>query len=168
MKPQENWKRIQTETSVYIPTADGKNIAETIMVTVDAWQDADGEIFFDMEALNQLDDIKARHMGLMLPGDIKDLRESMGVTQGEISELLKIGEKTWSRWENGRGRPSQSMNVLLKMLFDGKADINYLRFMNKPAARMKVSKHLLERKGWVHQTTYAVPESTPDLQPEFS
>lgn len=166
---EENYDRILQKVPVYIPTPDGKSIAETIEEEVEVLKHkTTGEVVLDMKAMNKLDDIKARHMGLMLPADIKHLRESMGVTQGEISELLKIGEKTWSRWENGRGRPSQSMNVLLKILFDGKADINYLRFMNKPADRMKVSKHLLERKGRVHQTTYAVPESTPDLQPEFS
>lgn len=168
MKPHENWKRITIDSSVHIPTADGKEIAETIEVMVDAWQDESGEIYLDTAALKKLDDSKARHMGLLLPEDIRHLRESLGVTQVEISQLLKIGEKTWSRWENGRGRPSQSMNVLLKILLDGKADINYLRFMDKPQDRLKVSKHLLSRTGRVQPMTYAVLESSTELQPEYS
>ena len=49
------------------------------------------------------------------------------MTQPQISELLQIGEKTWTRWETGRERPSRSINVLLFALNDGKLDAAYLR-----------------------------------------
>ena len=57
----------------------------------------------------------------------KALRKRLGLTQPQISELLQIGEKTWTRWETGRERPSRSINVLLFALNDGKLDAAYLR-----------------------------------------
>lgn len=121
-------ERVEIEEPVHIPTLDGTGIAETIPVKVMAWRDRkDGEIYFDTEAAAVLDKVKARHMGLLTPEQIKALRRRLGLTQPQISELLQIGEKTWTRWETGRDRPSRSINVLLFALNDGKLDVAYLR-----------------------------------------
>ncbi|MFC4994455.1 helix-turn-helix domain-containing protein [Rubritalea tangerina] len=60
---------------------------------------------------------KARFMGLMQPGEIKALRTSLlQVKQSRFSELLGLGAKTPSTWENGRERPSRSLNLLLRLI----------------------------------------------------
>lgn len=136
--PTKNWKKITTKVPVKIPTQDGNGIAETIEVEVTAYQNpADGEIYLDGDALEVLDNVKARHMGLILPDGIKELRERLDLTQKEISGLLQIGEKTWTRWETGRERPSRSMNLLLQAVYDGKIDTNYLQIMRDPSLRTK-------------------------------
>ncbi len=66
------------------------------------------------EAEELLEDTKARHMGLALPEDLRALRVLLDLTQSGMGELLCIGEKTWTRWETGRQRPSQSLNLLLR------------------------------------------------------
>jgi DNA-binding transcriptional regulator YiaG len=125
---KERLERIEVEEPAYIPTLDGTGIAETVQVRVPAWRDPkDGEVYFDVEASAILDKVKARHMGLLLPEQIKALRKRLGLTQLQISELLQIGEKTWTRWETGRERPSRVINVLLFALNDGKLDAGYLR-----------------------------------------
>src|SRR6266566_50767 len=124
---KESLERIEVEEPVHIPTLDGKNVAETVHVKVPAWRDPkNGEIYLDTEATAILDRVKARHMGLLTPEQIKALRQRMGLTQRQISELLQIGEKTWTRWETGRERPFRSINVLLCALRDGKIDLPYL------------------------------------------
>jgi DNA-binding XRE family transcriptional regulator len=126
--------RIETEMPVCIPTPDGKKIAETIMVKVPALQDPETkEIFLTGEALHMLDKAKARHMGVLLPDEIKDLRQRIGVTQKEMSNLLGIGEKTYTRWEAGRGRPTQSSNKILVALWEGHITVESLRSMRQPA-----------------------------------
>ncbi|MBU6401496.1 MAG: hypothetical protein KGS61_14360, partial [Verrucomicrobia bacterium] len=66
--PTKNWEKMRTKVPVQIPTPDRKGIAETVEVEVDAYRNpADGELYFDGEALERLDDVKARHMGLLLP-----------------------------------------------------------------------------------------------------
>ncbi len=99
-----------------------------IKVKVPAWRDPkDGEVYLDTEATALLDKAKARYMGLLTPEQIRALRERLGLTQKQISELLQIGDKTWTRWETGRERPFRSINVLLYALSDGKIDLTYLR-----------------------------------------
>jgi DNA-binding transcriptional regulator YiaG len=126
----ERRERIEIEEDVLIPTLDGSGVAETIKVKVPAWRDPkDGEIYLDGEALRILDQTKARHLGLLKPEQIKALRERLGLKQREISELLQIGEKTWTRWETGRERPLRSINVVLWALLDGKIDVAYLKHL---------------------------------------
>jgi len=117
-----------TEVPVTIPTLDGKSVAETITITVPCRIEAKtGEAILGGEALRMIDKVKARHMGLLLPDEMRMLRDRLRLNQGEISELLQIGAKTYTRWENGRERPSRSMNILLRSLWDGKIDVGYLR-----------------------------------------
>ncbi len=125
--PVEGWKPTRTTYPVAIPTLDGKAVARTVNVDVDAWENAEGEIFLDGDAQEKLEAVKAREMGLLTPGEIKEIRVSkLKATQKAISQWLQIGEKTWTRWESGRERPSRSMNVLLCALRDGKIDAHYL------------------------------------------
>lgn len=125
--PVKGWKAVRVKHPVAIPTLDGKSVAETIHVEVDAWKNADGDIFLDGDAHEKIDAIKSRHMGLLTPEELKDIRVSkLQATQKQISSWLQIGEKTWTRWESGRERPSRSMNVLLCALRDGKISAQYL------------------------------------------
>jgi len=111
-----------------IPTSDGKSIAYTIPVEVSARFDEELQDYvLSGSAMAEIDRVKARHMGLLSPEEMKDLRTRLGLTQKQIAELLQIGAKSWSRWENGRERPSRSMNILIRALNDGKVDMNYLR-----------------------------------------
>lgn len=129
----KNWERIRTKVPVHIPSRDGKGIAETVEVEVEAYRNpADGEIYLDGDTLARLDDVKARHLGILLPVEIAELREQLGVTQKRMSELLQIGEKSYSRWETGRERPSRSINILLAALADGRIDVAYLESRISP------------------------------------
>jgi len=129
----KKWEPIKTKIPVPIPAIDGKSIVETVEVEVPAYRNPkDGEIYLDGDALQMLDDAKARYMGLMLPNAIHLLRQQLGVTQNRMAELLQIGEKSYSRWETGRERPSRSMNLLLAALNDGRIDVAYLESRLKP------------------------------------
>ncbi|MBN2069716.1 MAG: helix-turn-helix domain-containing protein [Opitutales bacterium] len=134
--PVEGWIPVNVVMPVYIPGPDGQEIVDTMQVEVSAWKDPHtGEIFLDDTAEKKLDDVKARHMGIILPEQLKALRVSLGKTQKEISQLLQIGEKTWSRWETGRERPSRSMNLFLYALYEGELGIDFLIKMAPPIHR---------------------------------
>ncbi len=113
---------------VVIPTTDGMGIAEkrTIQVPLE-WDDELEEWLLGKEAHRMIEDTRARYMGLVLPAQMKALREKLDLTQKEIGELLQIGEKTWTRWESGKHRPSRSVNLLIKALIDGEITVEYLR-----------------------------------------
>lgn len=125
----------ERDFKVSIPTVDGENIAELVQIRIPMeWDDELEEWMMTDGGLKQVEETKARHMGLMLPHEIKALREKLRLTQKEISDVLQIGEKTWSPWENGRMRPSRSMNLLLRALDDGKITVDYLKSLSQPRA----------------------------------
>ena len=143
--PVEGWEPTKVTYPVAIPTLDGKSVSHTVDLEIDAWRDAEGEIFLDGEAEEKIEAVKTRHMGLLTPHEIKEIRVSkLKATQKQISSWIQIGEKTWTRWESGRERPSRSMNVLLCALRDGKIDASYLeglRFGRK-LGRLVEAEHL--------------------------
>lgn len=113
---------------VRIPNLEGDGIAETIRIQVPVWIDLQsGEELLTPEALELIEKTKARRMGLMSPDEIRALRERLDVTQEDMSELLQIGAKSYTRWESGKARLSRSMNVLLCALRDGVITVEYLR-----------------------------------------
>ena len=123
---------VEITEPVHVPTTDGKQFAETVHVKVPAWRDPeDGEIYLDSDATPILEKVKARYIGLLTTSQIKALRRRLGLTQKEISRLLQIGMKTWTRWETGRERPFRSINVLLCALNDGRIDVPYLRALTE-------------------------------------
>lgn len=116
---------------VSIPTADGKGIAELIKIEIPMeWDEEIAEWLMTDEGLKQVEETKARHMGLLLPSEMKALRDRLDLTQKAIGELLQIGEKTWTRWETGKTRPSRSVNLLLRALYDRQIHIEYLKQAN--------------------------------------
>lgn len=122
------------EVKISIPTPDGSGVNEIIKIKVPALKDPQtGEIFLTGDALKTIDKTKARYMGLLLPTEIRELRARFGMTQQKMSRLLRIGDKTYTRWENGRERPSQSMNLLLTALWDGRLDVSYLIHQKRPS-----------------------------------
>lgn len=126
--PVPGWMAVTSQQLVHIPNANGDGVAETIAQEVPAWQDPKtGKIYLDGAAHEILDTVKARHLGILLPEQLCDLRKSIGMTQKKMAELLQLGEKTWTRWETGAERPSRSMNLLLCALHEGKIDVGYLR-----------------------------------------
>jgi DNA-binding transcriptional regulator YiaG len=129
-----NWPKVLTKVPVHVPTIDGSAIAETIEVEVEAYKNPnDGEIYLTGEGLEKIDEVKSRHMGLLLSEEIKELREQLGITQKKMAELLQIGAKSYCRWESGRERPSRSLNLLLAALSDGRIDVAYLESRSKPS-----------------------------------
>ncbi len=126
MKTDETIKYVDTQ--VHIPNLEGDAVAEIVTIQIPVTIDPHtGEEMLTPEAVELVESAKARHMGLMLPEEIRELRERLGLKQREISELLQAGEKSFTRWETGRGRPSRMVNVILRALYDGKLTVEYLR-----------------------------------------
>jgi DNA-binding transcriptional regulator YiaG len=127
------------EVQVRIPNLEGDAVAEThtirVPVTIDP---STGEELLTEEAVEMIETTKARYMGLLLPEEIKSLRQRLGLTQKRMSELLQSGEKSYTRWETGAGRPSRMVNLLLRLLYEGKLSVEALHNVGRP--RTKVSK----------------------------
>ena len=65
--------------------------------------------------------------GLLSADEIRSLRERFGLTQAELSRLLRLGVNTVSRWESGRNVQTGAMDMLLRLIRDLPGSIAYLR-----------------------------------------
>lgn len=52
--------------------------------------------------------------GLLTPEEIKAIREKYGLTQVAIARLLGVGEKNFTRWENGLSMQTKVMDDLIR------------------------------------------------------
>lgn len=57
--------------------------------------------FLDGEAEDLCHEEICKHLGVMNPTQIKDLRGLYDLTQAQFSKITKLGEATLSRWERG-------------------------------------------------------------------
>lgn len=120
-------KTKKEEFEVHVPKADGSGIAEKVKVMVPVrWDEELQDWLMTPEAHEIIDNTKARLIGLLLPKQLKELRERYDYTQQEMGELFQVGEKSWTRWESGKHRPSRSINLLIRALYENEISINYL------------------------------------------
>ena len=55
--------------------------------------------------------------GLLTPGKIRNIRLRHKLTQKQISKILGVGEKSYTRWENGLSMQTKAMDNLIR-IFD--------------------------------------------------
>lgn len=120
------------DVQVRIPNLEGDGVAEIKVISVPVTIDPHtGEELLTAEAVELIENTKARYMGLLLPNQILALRKRLGLTQKQMSDLIQAGEKSYTRWETGRARPSRMVNVLLRLLDEGKVSVNDLLSQQK-------------------------------------
>ena len=112
---------------VLIPNAEGTAVAERVKVKIPLrWDSGVEEWVLTPEAHELIDNTKARHMGLLLPEEFKALRKRLGYSQKEMGELFQAGDKSWTRWESGQHRPSRSLSLLIRAVYEGELSVDYL------------------------------------------
>lgn len=114
--------------AIHIPDANGESAERTVMIDVPVrWDEVIEEWVLTEEAHEMIDRRKAIEMGLLSPDQLRELREKHGLNQKQMGTLFQVGEKSWSRWESGKHRPTRSINLLIRALYDGELSIDYLR-----------------------------------------
>jgi len=90
------------EYDVIVPTADGKNIAYKVPLMVPMeWDDTIDSWLLTPDAMLEIENTKARHMGLLLPEEIKALREKLGLTQQQVADMSGIALRHYQKFETG-------------------------------------------------------------------
>jgi DNA-binding transcriptional regulator YiaG len=105
------------------------HVVDTIEVDVIL---CNGEEFLTPESSERIERERAHHLGLLTGEDIKAIRERYSISQKEFTRLLQCGEKSLSRWENGRGQPTGLVNTMLRLLDEGFVDLHCLRAVQGP------------------------------------
>ena len=123
---------------VTIPTPDGTAVADRIKIDVPMkWDEDIHDWTLTPEAESLIETTKARHMGLLLPEQLRALRVRLGLTQKAIGDLFQLGAKSWTRWESGAQRPSRSINLLLRSVYNGWITPQQLQNLVGPTAPAK-------------------------------
>ncbi|MCP4655335.1 MAG: type II toxin-antitoxin system MqsA family antitoxin [bacterium] len=64
--------------------------------------DSCGFQFTDFEAEQARHEAICRHLGVMTPAEVAEIRKRYRFSQAELARLTRIGEASLSRWENGQ------------------------------------------------------------------
>lgn len=120
----------KTQTQKYkvkllFPDGDKPEVVEEIDVPVFLNPDF-GEEEITPEGRELIEQTKAKFLRRFSSKDVRELRESLGLSGVRMSRLLGLGDKTVARWESTGEWPSRSICVILNALRAGKIDINYL------------------------------------------
>lgn len=78
-----------------------------------------GELSYTASAVRTLDRLRAILVQInehSSPGHLKTLRESLGLTQQELADKLKVTSQTISRWERGEVQPNAGALKKLRRL----------------------------------------------------
>jgi len=57
-----------------------------------------------------------QRLGLLLPKEIRRVREKTGLSAVDLSRLLGVGEKTYTRWENGHSLQTKASDTLIRLI----------------------------------------------------
>lgn len=90
----------------------------TIDATVCVCAECRRDIFvpeIENDNLRKAYDIYRKKRGLLLPSEIKEIREKYKLSQTAFAKLLGMGEKTITRYENGRIQDEAQNNLILLM-----------------------------------------------------
>lgn len=129
--------KIKTRKATYTVKGMPVTFEETIKI-----DEITGEEIYDSN-LEQENDVKLYNEyrklnSLLLPEEIKKIRENFGVTQVEFAQILGLGDKTIARYENGSLQDT-AQNNLIKIV--GR---NPKEFLNLLENCKKLSKEKIE------------------------
>jgi putative zinc finger/helix-turn-helix YgiT family protein len=105
---------LRTDT-VEVPSDGEPALVEVSNVPIERCRSC-GEEFSGPRAAQVKHNAICRTLGLLTPEEIRQLRERMGLTQSQLSQLSGIGEATISRWERGRLLQNRAMDRYLRLL----------------------------------------------------
>lgn len=95
------------------------NIPGGSIVVPDAvWRQCEscGERIIPHELDQALDRERYRRLGLLYPEQIRQVRAKTGLSAVDMSHLLGVGEKTYTRWENGRSLQTKASDTLIRLI----------------------------------------------------
>ncbi len=59
---------------------------------------------------------RLKRLGLLSPDEIKQIRAKTGLSAVEMAQILGAGDKSYTRWENGKSIQNKSTDTLLRVV----------------------------------------------------
>jgi putative zinc finger/helix-turn-helix YgiT family protein len=101
-----------------------QNLPGGTMIIANATWDACtscGEEILPDELTKAIEAEQYRRLVLLPPSEIRRVRQKTGLSAVDMANLLGVGEKSYTRWENGRSIQNKSNDTLIRLL-DKNAD----------------------------------------------
>lgn len=73
--------------------------------------------YLDEEAEDIRHDTVCRHLGVLTPRQVLDVRARYNLSRAEFARLTRLGEATLARWENGIKIQNAAYDCYLRLLF---------------------------------------------------
>lgn len=143
-----------------------QNIPGETMIIADATWDACsscGEEILPDELTKAIEAEQYRRLGLLTPLEIRKVRQKSGLSAVDMANLLGVGEKSYTRWENGRSIQNKSNDTLIRLL-DKNADVFViLDAERKPDRDKLLSRYVSGLRTLKGQHQYAMAAHGGDL-----
>lgn len=142
-------------------TIDGK--VKNIVVKGLTWEECADchETFFDDSATRIIETAQFQEMSLLKPSELKEIRESVGLSQTSMARLLGVGEKSYLRWETGLSIQSKAIDNLIRLMVEklkGRAEGN-MEYGENLANRFTCLDHIEEYQEQESEFLRRTPES---------
>ncbi|HBT48684.1 MAG: Transcriptional regulator, XRE family [Caldanaerobacter subterraneus] len=128
-----------------------------------------GEELFDEELeeenIQRVYDIYRKKHGILSPEEVRNIRESYGLSQRAFAKLLGIGEASIARYETG-ALPEKSLSNMIMLLKDPK---NMEKLLEKneealtPREKIRLLRRLEEIKGDDEENAVKIPKELYNL-----
>ncbi len=116
------------------------------------------------DGLTQLIEVEQRRrLGLLTPSEIRTVRQKTGLSAVEMAHLLGIGEKSYTRWENGTSIQNRSNDTLIRLLDKNAAAFAIVDAERNPDRNKLLTAYISDLKTLKGQNQHAMAAHGGDL-----
>ena len=101
-----------------------------------------GEEVLPAELIARVEAERYRLEGLLSPAEVQDVRKRMGLSQRDMSKLLGVGEKTYTRWELGLSVQTKSMDNLIRLADQRPEVLAEIESRRKPGRKSDIAAYV--------------------------
>ncbi len=141
----------------------------TIVIPHAKWQECStcGEKIIPVALGDAIERERYHRLGLLTPQRIYEIRQSAGLTQTEMAQLLGVGDKTYTRWESGRSLQNKSSDNLIRA-FEQNADLfARLEAQRNPERKNQISEYIESLKSFKAENQSAIAAHGSELDPRI-
>jgi putative zinc finger/helix-turn-helix YgiT family protein len=137
----------------------------TIVVPNAAWDACTscGEEILPDELTKAIEAEQYRRLGLLTPSEIRQVRQKTGLSAVDLANLLGVGEKSYTRWENGRSMQNRSNDTLIRFLDKNAEAFVIVDAERKPDRDRLLAKYVRDLRSLKGQQQYAMAAHGGDL-----
>lgn len=129
-----------------------------IIIANSIWEECEicHEVILPPDLIERLEKERYIRLGLLSPAEIKAIRVKAGLSQAGISEILGVGEKTYTRWENGKSLQNKSSDNLIRLFSKDPSyfeDLETQRESDGSDSLMGYLSNRVQRNSWKGKTS---------------